>query len=154
NRREETARERCLIDPKRKDWSELAQVWKALPDGDYGNIVRLLILTGQRRDAIGDLRWSEIDQEHEAIHLPGERTKNGKDHTVPLSPLAKSIIDKIPQGQDREFVFGTGAGGFSGWSQSKDRLDAKLKGVKPWRLHDLRRTAATGMAEIGVQPHI
>jgi integrase len=141
------ARDRVLTD------KELATVWNGLPENDYGRIVRLLILTGCRRDEIGSLRWSEIGKEARLIALPGERTKNGRVHDVPLSKAALEIIDSIPRRINRDFVFGEGKGGFSGWSKAKAALDAQL-GLKPWRLHDLRRTASTRMADAGVQPHI
>ena len=121
-----------------------------MPDNDYGRIVRLLILTGCRRDEIGSLRWSEIDNESRLIALPGERTKNSRTHDVPLSKAAPEIIDSIPRRMNSDFVFGEGKGGFSGWSKAKAALDIQL-GLKPWRLHDLRRTASTRMADAGVQ---
>jgi integrase len=144
---ESKARERVLTD------DELATIWLGVPDNDYGRIIRLLILMGCRRDEIGSLRWSEIDTKARLIGLPGERTKNGRNHDVPLSKTGLEIIDSIPRRINRDFVFGEGQGGFSGWSKAKAALDAKL-GLKPWRLHDLRRTAATRMADVGVQPHI
>ena len=144
---ESKARDRVLTD------KELATLWNGVPENDYGRIVRLLILTACRRDEIGSLRWSEIDKETRMIALPGERTKNGRTHHVPLSNLAMEIIDSIPRRVNRDFVFGEGKGGLSGWSKAKAALDAQL-GLKPWRLHDLRRTASTRMADIGVQPHI
>jgi integrase len=141
------ARDRVLTD------KELATVWNGLPENGYGHIIRLLILTGCRRDEIGGLRWSEINEEARLIVLPGERTKNGRTHQVPLSKVALEIIGSIARRVNREFVFGEGKGGFSGWSKAKATLDAQL-GLKPWRLHDLRRTASTRMADLGVQPHI
>ena len=144
---ESKARDRVLTD------KELGTVWNGVPENDYGRIVRLLILTACRRDEIGSLRWSEINREARAITLPGERTKNGRIHDVPLSKVALEIIDSIPRRANRDFVFGEGKGGFSGWSKAKAALDAQL-GLKPWRLHDLRRTASTRMADVGVQPHI
>lgn len=147
------ARDRVLSD------AELAAVWTKAPDSDYGRIVRLLILTGCRRDEIGSLRWSEIealdDSGRALIALPGERTKNHRQHDVPLSADAAAILRGIPKRADRDLVFGEGEGGFSGWSRAKAVLDKKLgNAVKPWTLHDLRRTAATRMADAGVQPHI
>ena len=141
------ARDRVLTD------TELATIWRGLPDNDYGRIVRLLALTGCRRDEIGSLRWSEIKRDARLIALPGERTKNSRTHDVPLSKVALEVIDSIPRRVNREFVFGEGKGGFSGWSKAKAALDVKL-GLEPWRLHDLRRTASTRMADAGVQPHI
>jgi integrase len=137
----ERSRERILTP------AELRLVWNALGDDQYAAIVRLLALTGQRLTEIGDLRHSEI---HEAlIVLPAERTKNGRPHTVPLAPPALAILDEYKQSGERDFVFGRGEGGFSGWSKSKERLDqriAQTNGGKPiphWILHDLRRTFAS-----------
>ena len=96
-------RERVLTD------AEMATVWKDAPDSDYGRIVRLLMLTGCRRDEIGSLRWSEIDVKGKAITLPGSRTKNGREHVVPLSGEALAIVKAIPHRGDRELVFGDGA---------------------------------------------
>ena len=144
---ESKARDRVLTD------KELATVWNGLPENDYGRIIRLLILTGCRRDEIASLRWSEINEEARLITLPGERTKNGRTHDVPLSKMALEVIDSIPRRVSRDLVFGEGKGGFSGWSKAKAALDAQLE-LKPWRLHDLRRTASTRMADVGVQPHI
>src|SRR5262249_38211027 len=76
----EESRHRVLSD------SELRQLWHALPNNDYGRVARLLILTGQRRQEIGALRWSEVDFPRGVISLPGERTKNARPHHVPLSP--------------------------------------------------------------------
>jgi integrase len=131
--------------------TELTAIWIALGADQFGDIVRLLILTGQRREEIGGLRLSEIDFERGLIVLPPERTKNNRLHELPMSFAVRTILE--PQRRNREFVFGIGKGGFSGWSDAKAALDEKLK-IKPWRLHDLRRTAATGMAEIGILPHI
>jgi integrase len=144
---------------------ELAELWAALPEGDFGEIVRLLILTGQRREEIGALRWSEIDLDRSLIVFPPERTKNLRQHEVPLSTQAHAIIERQPKRKGRDFLFGIGEAGFSGWSKSKERLDQALlskrkaadrraKPLPSWRLHDLRRTAAIGMAELGVLPHI
>ena len=87
------------------------------------------------------------------IELPGERTKNGKPHDVPLSADAVAILKAIKQRDNRDLVFGEGEGGYSGWSASKVALDM-ASGVKGWRLHDLRRTIATRMGDCGVLPHV
>lgn len=145
---------------------ELRELWAVLdaePNAQYADITRLLILTGQRREEIGGLRWSEI--ERGSIVLPPERTKNSRQHEVPLSRQAKAILERQSKRKGRDFVFGIGELGFSGWSDCKARLDQallalrrktnrKAKAMPDWRLHDLRRTCATGMAEFGVQPHI
>jgi integrase len=152
--------------------AELAEVWAALPQDQFGDIVRLLILTAQRREEIGSLHWSEVDLDRAVITLPPSRTKNRRQHEIPLSPEASAILKALAPTTTsvvairpkREFIFGIGKGGFSGWSDCKARLDARIAqqrkeaGAKPmasWRLHDLRRTAATLMAEkLGILPHI
>jgi integrase len=142
---EDKPRERLLSD------AELVKIWKAAPDNGYGRIVKMLMLTGQRREEIGGLQWSEV--EDDLIALPGERTKNSRGHDLPLSPMALSVLEDQPHVKGRELVFGEGVNGYSGWSRSKDSLD-EASGVKGWVLHDLRRTAATRMADLGVHPHV
>jgi integrase len=110
-------------------------------------------LLGQRRDEIALLEWSEVDLSRGVISLPASKMKNRRPHVVHLGPEAVAILRARERG-DRAQVFGTGQGGFSGWSQSKARLDAKLGGMEPWVIHDLRRAVATHMNEIGVTPHI
>ena len=141
---------------------ELATIWRNLPQGRFGDIVRLLILTGQRRNEIGGLRLSEIDFERGLIVLPPARTKNKRQHELPLSPQASAILRRLLNGDttyklNRNGAIGVfGVNGFpsGGWSGSKASLDRRVGLAKPWRLHDLRRTAATMMAELGVLPHI
>jgi integrase len=141
--------------------SELRSIWNVLADGDYGTIVRLLTLTGQRREEIGGLRRSEINLDKAVISLPAPRTKNGLPHDIPLSPLALAILkDWLARHDTGEHVFGSGAtSGFQGWSKSKERLDQRLleagKAVPDWTLHDLRRTFSTvAHDELGIAPHI
>jgi integrase len=146
NTLDEKPRERVLSD------MELAAIWKACPDADYGRIVKLLMLTGQRREEIGALRWAEIDLNERQITLAGERTKNGVEHRIPLSDDAMKVLQGVIA--HRDLVFGArGNNGFANWHEGKTALDNAC-GVKNWTLHDLRRTAATRMADIGVQPHI
>jgi integrase len=137
----EKSRERVLTMP------ELAAVWRACGDDAYGTIVRMLMLTGQRREEIGGLRWDEVHDD--AIALPGERTKNRRAHVIPLSDLAHNIIAAQPR-RTGEFVFGAQ---FVSWAYGKKQLDGRLN-LDHWTIHDIRRSVATGMAEIGVQPHI
>ena len=139
------SRERVLTD------KELGAIWRSLGEDQFSDIVRLLILTGQRREEIGGLRWSEVHKDR--IVLPPSRTKNRRQHEVPLSPQARAILDRQIRRNSRELVFGLGEGGFSGWSDAKAALDQRLP-IPDWHLHDLRRTCATGLAEIGVLPHI
>jgi integrase len=145
--------------------SELGEVWAALPQDQFGDIVRLLILTAQRREEIGGLRWSEVDLSEALILLPPERVKNRRSHQFPLSPQAQAILERHLRRDNRDLVFGFGKGGFSGWSDCKARLDRTILDkrregdpnampISHWRLHDLRRTAATMMAQLGVLPHI
>jgi integrase len=144
NKNEEESRDRTLTS------SELAQIWRALPaEGDYADILRLLILSGQRATEIADLRWTEINFDRAVIELPPWRVKNNTRHIVPMSPMVCAILKARPQ-NGRDFVFGTGQGGFSGWSRSKAALDAALKIEPPWVVHDIRRGVASGLAAIGI----
>jgi integrase len=127
--------------------AEMRLIWNALADDDYGSIMKLLALTGQRESEIGSLSWSEIyDAE---IILPEPRTKNGRPHVVPLAPLAVQIIESRERRSDCDFIFGQGKAGFSNWSKAKQRLDKRIteinggKALTHWTLHDLRRTFAT-----------
>ena len=146
NKNPERPRDRLL------SMHELARIWRALPAGDFGDILRLLTLLGQRRDEIAQLDWKEVDLGRGVIALPAAKMKNCRPHVVHLGPTAVAILQARDRGE-RPFVFGTGHGGFSGWSQSKARLDAKLE-LEPWVIHDLRRAVSTHMNEIGVMPHI
>jgi integrase len=155
---ETTARARTL------SADELRDVWRVLEADDYGAIVRLLALTGARREEIGSLTWPEVDLEAALIRLPGERTKNGRPFDLPLSAPAAAILRGRDRDEERDFVFGRGKGGFSGWSACKARLDKRIADLRkeegrapmpPWVMHDLRRTMSTVMHEtLGVQPHI
>jgi integrase len=135
---------------------ELRAIWNGCTNG-YGAIVKLLMLLGARRQEIGNLRWNEIGEDSDGnpvIVLPGSRVKNKTTHTLPLMPMAQEVIDAIPKRGDYLF----GSTGFTGWSASKRDLDARIAEtyhfVAEWRLHDLRRTVATWLAEHKVLPHI
>ena len=143
---EGNGRERVLTN------AEIAKLWATLSDGRFGEIVRLLLLTGQRRNEIGNLNWTEIDLARKLIVFPPDRTKNARLHELPLSRQALEIISRQPRRNSSAFLF-SDTKGFKGWDQGKIRLDRRL-GIAEWRLHDLRRTCATGMAELGIQPHI
>lgn len=149
NKNAEETRTRVLTD------AELREIWQALPLATvFGDIVKLLILTGQRATEIADLRWEEIDLGAGTITLPPGRTKNKRPHIVPLSATAHAILAE-QRFNGRELVFGKpgSKGGFSSWSFSRRPLDQVVK-IEPWVFHDLRRTCATGMAKLGVQPHV
>jgi integrase len=129
----------------------------------FGHLFRLLLLTGCRRDEIADLTWAEVADDLSSIHLGPNRTKNGRSHNVALSPLAQEVLGSVRRIEGCPYVFSTtGRTPVSGFSKAKTTLDAIMlrlareeRGeIDEWRLHDLRRTAATGMAGIGVAPHI
>ena len=145
----EQRRDRILDD------GELRAVWQAVdPATDFGAIVRLLVLLGQRREEVSAMRWTELDLSQSLWRLPPERTKNARPHDVPLPAQAVAALSARHRTGGRDLVFGRGEDSFSGWSKAKFRLDASIGLSKPWVLHDLRRTAVTGMAEIGIAPHI
>jgi integrase len=99
------------------------------------------------------MTWPEVGED--TWSLPGERTKNGKPHIVPLSMTAREILDNVPKINGSDFVFTiNGKRPVSGWGRAKERLD-KIAGVEGWTLHDLRRTLVTGMNEdLGIEPHV
>ena len=139
-RNPEKSRERVLLP------AELRAIWNALGDDDYADIIKLLALTGCRAAEISGLRWSEI--QGDVIILPGTRTKNHRDHVIPLSAPASTILAKRQKRDDRDLIFGRGQQAFSGWSKCKERFDAAIKEatgkVLPhWTPHDLRRSFAT-----------
>jgi integrase len=144
-------RERVLSD------DELGKLWRALDADQFGALVKLLALTSQRRSELGNLRWSEVDED--VIRLSASRTKNKTAHEIPLSPLALAILQSQPRrteadGTPRDLIFGFGRGGFSDWSKRKAALDRRLA-IPPWRLHDLRRTCSTVMHDrLGISPWI
>jgi integrase len=152
---EEKKRDRVLTD------AEIKALWAACdkgePDGGigepFGPFIKILLLTGQRRGEVAGMKWSEIDKGIWSI--PGARTKNKLPHVVPLSTQALSIIEAVKPIAGAGFVFTTtGDSGVGGFSRAKERIDKKMKSAESWTLHDLRRSCATGMANIGVQPHI
>jgi integrase len=149
NTREEKSRDRVLSD------LELRAIWEACRDDHHGAIIRLLMLTGLRVNEIAALRWDELHDDQ--IVLLGERTKNKRSHLVPLSEPAKEILGKLGR-TDRKHVFGREDTGFQGIHKAQSKFDARIAaahGKFPrWTPHDLRRTVATRMAELGVQPHI
>jgi len=136
---------------------EIAQVWRAAGDDAFGTIVKLLLLTGCRREEIGQLRWSEVDLAARLIRLPGERVKNGRAHDVPLSAPAVALLRTVPQVAGRDALFGQN--GLGAYSIPKKVLDARVAAangapIPSWVIHDLRRTCTTHMAKLGVQPHV
>lgn len=163
----ETSRDRVLTD------AEVRLVWLAAERVRYpwGPAVKLLLLTGQRRDEV--VRMVRDEVEGTIWTLPAQRTKNSTEHVVPLAPAAVEIIESVPRiAGGTGYVFTrSGTAPASDYSAAKHRLDvamlaiaredAKAAGadpaavsLKPWRLHDLRRTCSSGMARLGQPVHV
>lgn len=122
----------------------------------YGPIVRLLLLTGQRRGEIAALQWDWIDAEKQVITLPAAITKNHREHTFPYGSLVQDTLETLPHIDDR-YVFpsrSTKGEIFSGWSKSKKAFDRTLEDMQPYVLHDLRRTFASTLASLGTPIHV
>jgi integrase len=158
----------CKPDVRRAD--ELRWFWAACGSDavgpTYGTLFKLLLLTGCRRDEVGELRWEELSDDLATLRLPGERTKNGRRHDVPLPPLARDLLRGLRKIEGCPFVLSVnGKTPVGGYGKAKRLLDAAMLAlaraergsdatIEPFVLHDLRRTCATGMASVGVQPHI
>ena len=154
------ARERTLED------DEIRAFWQAADEASwpFAAIYKLLLLTGARREEVAGMKWSELDLDAGVWMLPSARTKNSRDHRVPLARQAVAILDRraiaaIKEGlgyKDGDLVFSTtGTTSPSGFSKAKRALDARMQEIlgpkfKPWRVHDLRRTCATVMEHLGV----
>jgi integrase len=141
---------------------ELSLVWRAaaaLP-APYGPIIRLLMLTGARRNEVAGMRWTELDSDRENWTLPKERSKNRREHIVPLSSPAAGILASTPVFEHSPFVFGGGRAAPSTFAKTKTRLDAEItrlsdgKPIPHWTIHDLRRSVATQLAEMKIAPHV
>jgi integrase len=144
----EVARDRVLSD------DELARVILAARkiDDRYGGIVEPLALTGQRREEVARLAWEELDFGRRIWTIPKERTKNAKPHVVHLSDEALAVLERRQKQGAHVFAL-HGGKPFQEFSFAKRKLDA-VSGVTGWRLHDLRRTCVSGMACLGVAPHV
>jgi integrase len=144
-------RERVVSD------DEILAIWAATEGpGAFNGIVRMLMLTGQRREEVAGMKWDEIAPDLSVWTIPASRAKNGVAHVVPLSAQAQTVLRAAPRinrgaNEDSpDLVFPGEPGVFSGWSKSKGRLDGR-SGVNGWTLHDLRRTTATGLQKLGVR---
>lgn len=156
----EQARDRVLAD------EELRAIWLAAEEIGYplGPAVQLMILTGQRRSEVLEAEWQEFDLVRGLWSIPRERVKNDTGHVVPLAPGAVEIIESLPKvGDNPRLLFTTnGTTPFSGVSKAIEKLSSLMQkhlrfdegAVAPWRLHDLRRTFATGCARLGVPLHV
>jgi integrase len=144
----EKSRDRVLED------AELARVIRAARQigGPYAGVVELLALTGQRREEVAGLTWDELDFTGQTWTLPAFRTKNGRSHIVHLSKEAIAVLMRMPR--LGSFVFSlSGTKPFQSFSAAKREID-KLSQITGWRLHDLRRTCVSGMARLGIAPHV
>src|SRR5262245_34669873 len=132
---------------------ELVEVWNACGEDDAGKIIRLIILLASRRQEIGGMRWDEL---HDGVWvLPGSRSKNRRSATIVLPPTALDIIRSVPRVASRDFLFGNSDAGFVGWSHAKLMLNRRLGDrVRRFNLHDIRRSVATSLGNLGVAPHV
>ncbi|WP_246139545.1 tyrosine-type recombinase/integrase [Phaeobacter marinintestinus] len=148
----EIPRDRVLSD------DEIRTIWHQSDVEGYpfGPFLKLLMMTGQRRAEVSDMRWSELILDEGVWELPASRVKNARLHIVPLPPQAVDILRSLHRFFDSDFVFTTtGRSAISGFGRLKERIEATLPENTPdWRFHDFRRTASTGMAKIGVAPHV
>jgi integrase len=137
----------------------------------FGPIVRLLLLTAQRRDEVAGMGWSEISDDGATWTVPAKRSKNGKANVVHLSPEARAVIADVPRikGQDMLFTT-TGRTAPSGFGRAAERLDALIQKERDeaatateedappplpdWHLHDFRRTCVSWLASTGTPPHV
>jgi len=147
---------------------ELKAVWKATGDPytPYNAIVRLLILTGQRRGEIAALQWEWINEQERTITFPSSVTKNKRTHTIPYGDMVAAVLETIPRFQDCPYVFPAARQRnekttvFNGFSKAKTALDLQLTikmrkvdnnfTITPWTLHDIRRSYSSIMASLGV----
>ncbi len=136
--------------------SEIKAFWQAasLERSEFAAVLKLLLLLGQRLGEVRGMRREELSEDGAVWTLPAARTKNRRTHVVPLPPLAQQLITDA--GGEGEHVFSTtgGRAPVAIGSKIKKRMDARMKASASWREHDLRRTCATGMAELGAAPHI
>lgn len=151
----ERPRDRVLTDDEiRAFWGATGAPGRERHNGvAWGALFRLLLLTAQRKSEVAGMRWTEIDLDARIWEIPGTRTKNGKPHTLHLNELAVSILASLPR--CGELVFsGTRNTPTSGFSRAKRKLDLAMGPLSGWVIHDLRRTATTGMARLGIAPHV
>jgi integrase len=147
NRKEENERERSLT----RD--EIAALWPTFTAIGYpfGHALKFLLVTGQRRGEVADLKWSDID--NDGWKLPGASAKSGAGHRVPLSTLAMELLESCPRVGDRVFL--SQGGMLRGWRPARLRAESYLAApIAPWTIHDLRRTCATMMRSIGVDRNV
>lgn len=144
----ERKRERVLSD------AELVAIWHACETIGYpfGRGVQLLVLTGARRDEIFGSSWPEIDLDGAAIRLPAERSKTAEGRTIPLSRPALDLVAALPSFTAGDSVLSlNGVKPYTNFGHAKAAIDRQLPELEPWRLHDIRRSVATGLQRLGAR---
>jgi integrase len=141
------------------DDDEIRAIWRACgDDGNFSKILKLLLLTGARRNEIGGLQWSEINFGVGVLTIPASRTKSRKELRLGLPAIALEILRSVPRRADREYLFGESGGEYSRWGFAKQAIDKRLAEaghkLKPWTLHDCRRTCRTRLAALGIAPWV
>ena len=144
------ARDRVLTD------AEIVAFWRACDKvGEpFEQALKLLLLTGCRLSEVAGMRFAELSDDFATWSIPGARTKNARPHVVALSPLAREVLASVRRVEGGLAFTTSGRTPISGWSKCKRRLDALMGSPPPWRLHDLRRTAASGMQRLGVRTEV
>jgi integrase len=149
---EERPRDRVLAP------DEIKAIWRSLPDTEFGKVVRLLFLTGCRRQEIGSLNWSEINLDKALLTIPASRMKGGQQHKLPLVPEAVEILRSVTPRPGNKFVFGGARNGFTNFQYSMTELRNALAVTglvtERWTLHDIRRTVKSELSELLVEPWI
>jgi integrase len=160
-----TARDRVLSP------EETGDIWRAAETlgWPFGPLVKVLLLTAQRREEVGGMRWSELSPDLDVWTIPASRAKNGMAHVVHLAPEARAILAELPRFAECDLVFTTtGKTPVSGFSKAAERIgkavaSARAEAAQPgqqaaqmpsWRFHDFRRSAVTWLASAGFPPHV
>jgi integrase len=137
--------------------TEIVAFWRAAGAATkpFDSLLKLLLLTGSRLNEVARMEVGELSEDGIVWTIPSSRTKNHRTHVVPLPPLARNIIAEVERLDTCKFVFSINQRTpVSGFSKVKGRLDKMMNGVPAWRLHDLRRTCATGMGELGISHEV
>lgn len=143
---------------------ELKEIWEVSSDVNqpFASLIKFLFLTGQRRGEAASMKWTDIDKKKKLWTIPRENNKSDREHIVPLSDMALSIIEDMPK--LGVYIFSdTGKRPFENFSRDKKIIDRAIDNkrearnehsMRAWRIHDIRRTLASGMAQLGVAPHV
>jgi integrase len=153
---QERPRDRVLTD------GEIRELWAVFESlgGPFGAFFKIALATGQRKSEVSDMTWDELDLEKPTWALAGSRTKNGRPHVIPLPVTVVDILQTLPR-KGAWVLTTTGLGPINGFSKAKASVDTRVLAARresdpeaepmlDWTIHDLRRSAATGMAQLGV----